>query len=145
MKKGFVKYLVLTFVLSVVTVSTAFAGTNQTSAYQQQQLEQMRQQNEALNQQNEYLKQQTEILKQQTEALKQTQVQGSVHTVQTYSPTQVYAPCPVYYTPPAQVYYAPAQVYSPGPWYGGLAAGYILGQGFRCGHWWGGGCHRCWR
>lgn len=140
MKKDLVKCLVLTFVLTTMTVSTAFANVNQSSAYQQQQLEQIRQQNEALKQQNSYLMQQTEILKQQTEALKQSQT--VVHPIQACVSTQ----SPVYYAPaPTQVYYTQAPVYPPGPWYGGVAAGYVLGQcfgpryhcgwGHGCGHW----------
>lgn len=120
MKKGLVRYLVLTYVLTTMAVSTAFADVNQSNIYQQQQLEQICQQNEALKQQTGYLMQQTEMLRQQTEALKQS---------------QAYASYPVYYAP-APIYYAPSKVYSPGPWYGGLAAGYILG------HW--SGCGRCW-
>lgn len=125
MKKGLVRYLILTCVLTTMAVSTAFADVSKSNVYQQQ-LEQIRQQNEALKQQNGYLIQQTEILRQQTEALKQSQ---------TYNQTQTYASYPVYYAS-APVYYAPNQVYSPAPWYGGLAAGYILG------HW--SGCGRCW-
>lgn len=148
MKKILVKGLVLTFVLTTMTVSTAFAASNQSSAYQQQQLEQIRQQNEALKQQNSYLMQQTEMLKQQAEALKQGQVYNqppvNVHPVQSYVATPTYTQSAVYYTQPVQAYYTPAPVYSPGPWYGGVAAGYILGQCFgpryRCGwgHRW---CH----
>ena len=141
MKKVLVKCLVLTCVLTTMSVSTAFAGVSQSSVYQQQQVEQIRQQNEALKQQNGYLMQQTEILRQQTEALKQSQM--NTH------PVQAYAPSPVYYAPaPAPVYYAQSQVYSPGPWYGGMAAGYMLGQfsgyGRGCSRGWGRGCGRGW-
>lgn len=141
MKKGFTKSLVLICVLTTMSASTAFATVTRSIEYQQKQnVEQIRQQNDALKQQNSYLMQQNEILRQQTEALKQSQV--NVHPIQNYTTapvvTPIYTQSAVYYSAPAPVYYPPATVYSPGPWYGGLAAGYMLG------HWssprWGHGC-----
>lgn len=135
MKKVLVKCLVLTCLLTPMNVSKVFASVSQ--SYQQQQLELIRQQNEALKQQTDYLRQQVDALKQN-----QTTVQGQVY----YQPAPVYTQPPVYTTPmyvQTPVYYH--QAYNPGPWYGGLAAGYILGNWSRCGHWWGGGCGRCWR
>lgn len=136
MKKGLVKFLVLTFVLTTMSVSGAFAASIQAGTYQKQQLELIRQQNEALKQQNEYLKQ-------QTEALKQNQAPMSGQAVQTYAPAPVYAPSPAVYYAPAPVYYSRPS-YAPGPWYGGLAAGYILGNWGRCGRGWGHGYRHCW-
>ena len=123
MKKSLVNYLVLSFALTTMTVSTAFASNNQ-SNMQQQQIEQIRQQNDALNQQNEYLKQQTAILQQQSDSLKQNQAytQGYIQ-----GQGQGYQQTNNHY-----------QLYT------GMGVGYMMGQWFRpcygrCG--WG---HRCW-
>lgn len=122
MKKVLAKCLVLTCLLAPMT--PVFANT-----VQQQQID-------LLQQQNALLQQQINVLKQN-----QTTVQGQVYAQQ----APAYAPAPVYTTPvyvqtPTVMYSHPA--YAPGPWYGGLAAGYILGNWSHCGHWWG-GCHRC--
>lgn len=120
MKKSLVKYLVLICALTTMTVSTAFAGVNQSSAYQQQQFEQIRQQNDALIQQNEYLKQQIDSLRQQTEAIRQNQAynQGYIEGQGSGQRNNHY------------------QLYT------GMGVGYIMGQWFgpryHCG--WG---HRC--
>lgn len=126
MKKGLLKGIVLTCVLTTMTVSTAFASVSQASSYQQQV--------EAIKQQNQLLMQQNEYLRQQAEALKQNQGYSQAYS----QPTQVYMPAPVYVQSPVYVH---TPVYNPAPWYGGLAAGYILGNWGRCGHW---GCHH-WR
>lgn len=124
MKKSFVNFLVLTFVLSTMTVSTSLASVNQSSVYQQQQLEQMRQQNEELSRQNDYLKQQTDILRQQTDSIKQNQAynQGYIEGQRYNQPTNHY------------------QLYT------GLGLGYVMGQWFGPRHCYGWG-HRCchWR
>lgn len=123
MKKDLVKYLVLTFVLTTMTVSTAFAGVNQSSAYQQQQLEQIRQQNEALMQQNEYLRQQADYLRQQTETLKQNQSynQGYIEGQRYSQPNNHY-----------QLYTGLGVGYVVGHW---LAPRHCYGWGHRCCHW----------
>lgn len=127
MKKGLLKRIFLTCVLTTMSVSTAFASVSQSSSYQQQ-IDAIKQQNQILMQQNEYLRQ-------QTEALKQNQGYN-----QTYSqPAQVYVPSPVYVQTPVYVH-----AYNPAPWYGGLAAGYILGNWTGYSHWGHGCCHR-WR
>lgn len=123
MKKDLIKYLVLTFVLTMMIVPKTFASVNSSSVYQQQ-LEQMRQQNEALNQQNEYLRQQTEILKQQTDSLRQNQAytQGYIEG-QKYDPR--YDQRNYHY-----------QLYT------GMGVGYVMGQLFAPRHcyYWHRGC-----
>ena len=125
MKKGLVKYLILAFAVTTMTVSTAFASGNQLSVYQQQQFEQIRQQNEVLIQQNEYLRQQTDILRQQAETLRQNQAYN-----QGYIEGQGYGQRNNHY-----------QLYT------GMGLGYVMGQWFGpryCYYGWGHrGCH--WR
>lgn len=126
MKKDLKKCLVLTCVLATMSVSTAFAGVNPQSFYQQQQLEQIRQQNEALMQQNEYLRQQSEILRQQTEAQRQNQAytqgymegQGS-----NYRRNNNY-----------QLYTGMGVGYVMGSWFHPRCCGWGWGRGYGCGH-----------
>lgn len=119
MKKVLAKGLILTCLLA--PTASAFASTPQ-----QQQID-------LLQQQNALLQQQVNALKQN-----QTTVQGQVY----YQPAPVYT-APVYTSPmyvqtPVYVH----QGYAPGPWYGGLAAGYVLGSWSRG---WGGRCCHRWR
>lgn len=156
MKKVLLKSLVLTCVITGISVSTVFASVSQPSSSQKQRLELLRQQNEALQVQNDALKQQADLLRQQADALKQgqtyTQAPTPVNAVQMYPAAQVYAQpqVPVQVYSPAPMYvpntvYVHSHTYNPGPWYGGLGLGYVLGAWTSCGRGWGHGCCHRWR
>lgn len=114
MKKDLLNFFVLACVLTVMATSAAFADVSKASTVQQQQTE-------LYNQQLDYLRQQTEYLRQQTDALRQNQAynQGYIE---------------------GQRYSYHRNVYVPGVFFGGIAAGYLLGHRHGYGHC----CHHCW-
>lgn len=121
MKKIFVKCMALACLLT--PIAPAFANT------QQQQID-------LLQQQNTLLQQQLNALKQNQTTVQTVPVQGQVY----YQPAPMYTQATVYPTPVYVQYVHPT--YTPGPWYGGLAAGYVLGSFSRsC---WRHGCHHYW-